>query len=95
MITERGFITLSMSRVTSVGVRSPWTAAERERLLDWMAGFGLETYLHAPKDGGWLFDYPVPTRCVPGTGCRWDSCWPRQNSLRWLCSCRPCSATTC
>ncbi len=21
--------------------------------------------LHAPKDGGWLFDYPVPTRCVP------------------------------
>jgi protein O-GlcNAcase / histone acetyltransferase len=28
----------------------PWTAAEREILLDWMVRFGLETYLHAPKD---------------------------------------------
>lgn len=28
----------------------PWTKAERERLLDWMARFGLRTYLHAPKD---------------------------------------------
>jgi protein O-GlcNAcase/histone acetyltransferase len=29
---------------------TPWTHAERELLFDWMARFGLETYLHAPKD---------------------------------------------
>jgi len=44
-----------MSRGWSAGVIEgfygpPWTKAERERLLDWMARFGLRTYLHAPKD---------------------------------------------
>src|SRR5258706_4156968 len=28
----------------------PWTQAERFELFDWMAGWGLNTYLYAPKD---------------------------------------------
>src|SRR5512140_668500 len=28
----------------------PWTQAERFRLFDWMAEWGLNTYLYAPKD---------------------------------------------
>ena len=28
----------------------PWSAPERLELFDWMAGFGLNTYLYAPKD---------------------------------------------
>jgi len=28
----------------------PWTEAERFALFDWMAGWGLNTYLYAPKD---------------------------------------------
>lgn len=28
----------------------PWTQNERHELLDWMAGWGLNTYLYAPKD---------------------------------------------
>lgn len=28
----------------------PWTAAERAQLFDWMAAWGLNTYLYAPKD---------------------------------------------
>jgi protein O-GlcNAcase/histone acetyltransferase len=28
----------------------PWTPAERFELFDWMAGWGLNTYLYAPKD---------------------------------------------
>ncbi len=28
----------------------PWTAAERIQLFDWMAAWGLNTYLYAPKD---------------------------------------------
>src|SRR5262249_38088156 len=28
----------------------PWTQAERFELLDWMAEWGLNTYLYAPKD---------------------------------------------
>ncbi|HKS38522.1 MAG TPA: beta-N-acetylglucosaminidase domain-containing protein [Verrucomicrobiae bacterium] len=29
---------------------SPWTPAERFELFDWMTGWGLNTYLYAPKD---------------------------------------------
>jgi protein O-GlcNAcase/histone acetyltransferase len=29
---------------------APWTQAERFQLFDWMAGWGLNTYLYAPKD---------------------------------------------
>ena len=29
---------------------APWSAAERLRLFDWMASWGLNTYLYAPKD---------------------------------------------
>jgi protein O-GlcNAcase/histone acetyltransferase len=28
----------------------PWSPAERFELFDWMAGWGLNTYLYAPKD---------------------------------------------
>ena len=28
----------------------PWSLAERFELFDWMAGWGLNTYLYAPKD---------------------------------------------
>src|SRR5437588_2095493 len=28
----------------------PWTQAERFELFDWMANWGLNTYLYAPKD---------------------------------------------
>jgi protein O-GlcNAcase/histone acetyltransferase len=28
----------------------PWSVAERNELLDWMAAWGLDTYLYAPKD---------------------------------------------
>ncbi|MGZ8648610.1 MAG: beta-N-acetylglucosaminidase domain-containing protein [Solirubrobacteraceae bacterium] len=28
----------------------PWTAGERDRMLEWMAGHGLNAYVHAPKD---------------------------------------------
>lgn len=28
----------------------PWSAGERAELFDWMAGWGLNTYLYAPKD---------------------------------------------
>ena len=28
----------------------PWTKAERFELFEWMAGWGLNTYLYAPKD---------------------------------------------
>ena len=28
----------------------PWSLAERIELFDWMAGWGLNTYLYAPKD---------------------------------------------
>jgi protein O-GlcNAcase/histone acetyltransferase len=28
----------------------PWTASERMALFDWMAAWGLNTYVHAPKD---------------------------------------------
>ena len=28
----------------------PWSQAERFELFDWMAGWGLNTYLYAPKD---------------------------------------------
>ena len=28
----------------------PWSAVERLELFDWMAAFGLNTYLYAPKD---------------------------------------------
>ena len=28
----------------------PWTQAERFELFDWMAAWGLNTYLYAPKD---------------------------------------------
>ncbi len=28
----------------------PWTQAERFELFDWMASWGLNTYLYAPKD---------------------------------------------
>ena len=28
----------------------PWTIGERVELFDWMAAFGLTTYLYAPKD---------------------------------------------
>ena len=28
----------------------PWSAAQRRQLFDWMAQWGLNTYLYAPKD---------------------------------------------
>jgi beta-N-acetylglucosaminidase len=28
----------------------PWTHAERVALFDWLAAWGLNTYLYAPKD---------------------------------------------
>ena len=28
----------------------PWSAADRAELFDWMAAWGLNTYLYAPKD---------------------------------------------
>ncbi|THF87388.1 hypothetical protein E7T09_09670 [Deinococcus sp. KSM4-11] len=31
----------------------PWTVAQRERLFSRMAGWGMETYLYAPKDDPW------------------------------------------
>ena len=31
----------------------PWSDAERRTLLDWMARFGLGTWLYAPKDDPW------------------------------------------
>jgi beta-N-acetylglucosaminidase len=31
----------------------PWTSAERQRLFGWMAGWGMNTYLYAPKDDLW------------------------------------------
>ena len=41
----------------------PWTSAERLQLFDWMAGWGLNTYLYAPKDdlrqrATWREPYP-------------------------------------
>ncbi len=41
----------------------PWSQAERLELFDWMAGWGLNTYLHAPKDdlrqrAAWREPYP-------------------------------------
>ncbi len=31
----------------------PWTAAQRNRLYGWMAAWGMNTYLYAPKDDLW------------------------------------------
>src|SRR5215831_14284338 len=41
----------------------PWTPAERLELFDWMAGWGLNAYLYAPKDdlrqrATWREPYP-------------------------------------
>ncbi|MBA3846880.1 MAG: beta-N-acetylglucosaminidase domain-containing protein, partial [Planctomycetes bacterium] len=43
----------------------PWSAAERVQLFDWMAAWGLNTYLYAPKDdlhhrASWREPYPPP-----------------------------------
>lgn len=45
----------------------PWTQAERFELFDWMAGWGLNTYLYAPKDdlkhrALWREPYSAPER---------------------------------
>ena len=45
----------------------PWSQAERLELFDWMAGWGLNTYLHAPKDdlrqrAAWREPYPDEDR---------------------------------
>ena len=42
----------------------PWSAGERERMLEWMAGHGLNAYVHAPKDDlygrtYWRAPYPA------------------------------------
>ncbi len=44
MMSERGFMFLSMSRVTSIGVRSPWTAtAQRKRSANASGLFDMRT----------------------------------------------------
>jgi protein O-GlcNAcase/histone acetyltransferase len=65
---------------------TPWTAAERERLLDWMAGFGLETYLHAPKDDPHhraIWRRPLPPPAAAELAALIASCRRRGVSLAW------------
>jgi protein O-GlcNAcase/histone acetyltransferase len=44
--TDRGFL----AGVIEGFYGPPWSVSERLELFDWMAGFGLNTYLYAPKD---------------------------------------------
>ena len=49
----------------------PWTAAQRRRLLGWMAQWGMNTYLYAPKDDRyhralWREPYPAAEQAALG-----------------------------
>lgn len=64
----------------------PWTGPERERLLDWMARFGLQTYLHAPKDDPHhraVWRQPLPPQAAAELAALIDSCNRRGVSLAW------------
>jgi protein O-GlcNAcase/histone acetyltransferase len=64
----------------------PWTQAEREQLLDWMARFGLTTYLHAPKDDPHhraVWRRPLPPAAVADLADLVDACRRRGIAFVW------------
>ena len=64
----------------------PWTRAEREQLLDWMARFGLTTYLHAPKDDPHhraVWRRPLPPAAVADLADLVDACRRRGIAFVW------------
>ena len=68
----------------------PWSPAERFELFDWMAGWGLNTYLYAPKDdlkhrAIWRELYSAPEAATLGEVIR--AC--KQRSLRFIYALSP------
>ena len=64
----------------------PWTRAEREQLLVWMARFGLTTYLHAPKDDPHhraVWRRPLPPAAVADLADLVDACRRRGIAFVW------------
>ena len=68
----------------------PWSPAERVELFDWMAGWGLNTYVYAPKDdlkhrAIWRELYAAPEAATLGELIR--AC--KQRSLRFIYALSP------